>query len=251
VKVTGVNGDELRDGVAKIQWYHSIDLGNGVVTPGWEKNTAARLKGLQIPNDLNGLTVLDIGAWDGFFSFEAERRGAKRVLATDYDTWLGKTWGSKAGFEFARKALNSHVEDLTIDVLELSPERVGVFDLVLFLGVFYHLRHPLLALERIISVAGKHLILETHTDMAWTRRPAMVFYPGTELHGDPSNWWGPNTSAVVAMLKSVGFGKVQVVSKAHSPLYMLGGALYLKLRKGTSFFQTAQQNRMVFHAWRS
>ena len=67
------------------------------------------------------MTVLDVGAWDGFFSFEAERRGAKRVLATDFDSWLGKTWGSKAGFELARRALTFRVDDMTIDVLELSP----------------------------------------------------------------------------------------------------------------------------------
>jgi tRNA (mo5U34)-methyltransferase len=138
--VRQLNVDELKNEVAKIRWLHSIDLGNGIVTPGWERNTASRLQELMIPDDLRGMTVLDIGAWDGFFSFEAERRGAKRVLATDFDSWVGKTWGSKAGFELARRALNSNVEDMTIDVVELSPERVGVFDLVLFLGVLYHLR---------------------------------------------------------------------------------------------------------------
>ena len=242
--------DELKNEVGKINWYHSIDLGNGIVTPGWEKNTASRLQKLVIPDDLQGMTVLDVGAWDGFFSFEAERRGAKRVLATDSDSWLGKTWGSKAGFELARRVLNSHVEDMTMDVLELSPERVGIFDLVLFLGVLYHLRHPLLALERIFSVTGRHLILETHIDMLWSTRPAMVFYPSAELHGDPTGWWGPNPAAVVAMLKSVGFRKVQLVSREHSPFFMLGTAAYLKMRRRTPFFTTLQQNRMVFHAWR-
>ena len=138
---------------------------------------------------------------------------------------------------------------MTIDVLELSPERVGVFDLVLFLGVLYHLRHPLLALAHIFSVTGKQLILETHTDMLWSTRPAMVFYPGPELYGDPTNWWGPNPAAVVAMLKSVGFRKVQLVSKQHSPLFTLGAAAYLKIRRRAPFFPTLQQNRMVFHAW--
>ena len=149
-----------------------------------------------------------------------------------------------------RRALNSRVDDMTIDVLELSPERVGVFDLVLFLGVLYHLRHPLLALEQIFSVTGKQLILETHTDMLWSTRPAMVFYPGAELYGDPTNWWGPNPAAVVAMLKSVGFRKVQLVSKQYSPVFMLGAAAYLKIRRRAPFFPTLQQNRMVFHAWR-
>ena len=135
------------------------------------------------------------------------------MLATDYDTWLGKTWGSKRGFELARRALNSHVDDMTIDVLDLSPERTGVFDLVLFLGVLYHLRHPLLTLERIFSATARQLVLETHVDMVWNPRPAMVFYPNAELHNDPSNWWGPNPAAVIAMLKSVGFNRVKLVSQ--------------------------------------
>jgi tRNA (mo5U34)-methyltransferase len=241
-----VNVDELKQEVAKIRWYHSIDLGNGILTPGWEKNTASRLKAFQIPDDLSGLAVLDIGAWDGFYSFEMERRGAKRVLATD--TW---PLGNKRGFELARRALNSHVEDMTIDVLDLSPEKTGVFDIVLFLGVLYHLRHPLLALERIFSVTAKQLILETHVDMVWNPRPAMIFYPNAELHNDPSNWWGPNPKAVIAMLKSVGFNRVKLVSQLHSSPYMLAAAVYLKMKKGTPFMSTFQQNRMVFHAWRN
>ena len=72
--------------------------------------------------------------------------------------------GTKAGFELARKALDSKVEDLSIDVLDLSPERIGKFDLVLILGVLYHMRHPLLALERVASVTKDQLVLETHVD---------------------------------------------------------------------------------------
>jgi hypothetical protein len=100
------------------------------------------------------------------------------------------------GFELAREALDSRVEDLDIDVMNLSPERIGAFDLVLFLGVLYHLRHPLLALEWVASVTAAQLILETHVDLTWVRRPAMAFYRGQELDWDPTNWWGPNPSAV-------------------------------------------------------
>jgi tRNA (mo5U34)-methyltransferase len=78
----------------------------------------------------------------------------------------------------------------------------------------------------------------------------MAFYPSAELDGDPTNWWGPNPAAVIAILKSVGFKRVQIVSKHRSPFSVLGKAAYLKIKRQTSFFPTLQQNRMVFHAWR-
>jgi tRNA (mo5U34)-methyltransferase len=202
---------ELRDQAARVNWFHSIELAPGLTTSGIDP-TADRLHLLRLPADLSGKTVLDVGAWDGFFSFEAERRGASRVVAADHFAWHGENWSSKAGFELARRALHSHVEDVDIDVMDLSPELVGTFDLVLFLGVLYHLRHPLLALERIAGVTGAQLILETHVDLTWTRRPAMAFYPGLELGWDPTNWWGPNPAAVKAMLEVVGFKRVELVT---------------------------------------
>ncbi|MGI8505455.1 MAG: hypothetical protein ACR2MK_01385 [Solirubrobacteraceae bacterium] len=108
--------------------------------------------------------------------------------------------------------LDSKVQDADIDVMDLAPERIGTFDLVLFLGVLYHLRHPLLALERVASVTEEQLILETHVDLTWLRRPAMAFYPSLELGWDPTNWWGPNPAAVTAMLYAVGFTRVELVT---------------------------------------
>ena len=75
---------------------------------------------------------------------------------------------------------------------------------VLFLGVLYHLPNPLLALERVASVTSDFLVLETVVDMVGFGRPAAAFYPGRELNGDPTNWWGPNEAAVHGMLRSVG-----------------------------------------------
>src|SRR5215813_7830801 len=111
-----MNLDELRALVASIKWWHRIDLGNGIVTPGVCQTNDYALQIYGIPNDLSGMSVLDIGAWDGFSSFAAERRGARRVLATDAFCWGENPWasegfGTKAGFDLARKALNSQVED--------------------------------------------------------------------------------------------------------------------------------------------
>src|SRR3954470_17387097 len=142
-----LNSEDIQRQADAIRWYHSIDLAEGIRTDGVD-NTAKRLTKYHIPEDLRGADVLDVGAWDGFFSFECERRGARRVLAIDSYSWTGLGWGSKAGFELARRSLNSNVEDMTVDVMDMSPERLGgTFDVVLFLGVLYHLRHPFMGLE--------------------------------------------------------------------------------------------------------
>jgi tRNA (mo5U34)-methyltransferase len=222
--------EKLKEKIGQIDWYHSIDLGNGIITPGYAKNISPYSEEIiGLPEDLTGMTVLDIGAWDGFYSFAAEKRGASRVLATDWFVWKELRKNGKAGFELARRVLNSQVEDLEIDVLDLSPEKVGIFDLVLFLGVLYHLRHPLLALEKVARVTGKQLILETHVDLLELERPAMAFYPGRELNDDPTNWCGPNPAMVKGMLETVGFKKVKI---AFGPL------------------KHDMSTRMVFHAWR-
>ena len=240
----------LKQEAEAIRWYHTIDLGHGVVTKGVD-NSGFRLARIDLPASLAGRTVLDIGAWDGFFSFEAERRGAARVVATDYYSWRGVGWGTengKAGFELARAALGSKIEDLEIDVMDLSPERVGTFDVVLFLGVLYHLRHPLLALERVASVTRDLLIMETVVDMLGIGRPAMAFYPDRELNNDPTNWWAPNIAAVEGMLRTVGFRQVRTVTPLPSfPRRAARGVIH-RLRGQNTASAAFRQDRAAFHA---
>jgi len=232
--------DELRRKVAGLQWFHTIDLGNEIVTPGLDASPQ-KLQTIGMPADLTGMSVLDLCAWDGFFSFEAERRRASRVVAVDSFCWNGPGWGTKAGFELVRQALGSQVEDRELDVLDVSPDAVGVFDVVLFLGVLYHMRHPLLALEKVSSVTGGMLILETHVDLTMMQRPAMAFYPGGELGGDTSNWCGPNEACVIAMLHEVGFKKVDVHSRTYDP-----AAAAREPQSGNDI----SHHRAAFHAWK-
>jgi tRNA (mo5U34)-methyltransferase len=239
----------------EIEWFHSIDFGAGLVTPGLD-NTRERLDILQIPRDLTGQTVLDVGAWDGFFSFECQRRNAQRVVAADSFAWNGSGWSTKAGFEFARRTRGSRVEDIDIDVLDLEPSRVGTFDLVLMLGVLYHMRHPLLALEAISSVTGRQLIVETHVDLTFLSRPAAAFYPGHDLLLDPTNWWGPNPQAIAGMLKTCGFTRVEIVTP-NSALYRLARMAkrlpqYVKktARHRALPPERLSQGRVVVHAFR-
>ena len=180
---------------------------------------------MRFPESFAGKRVLDIGAWDGFYSFEAERRGASDVLATDSYSWSGDGWGSKAGFDFAHAALQSNVRSLQIDVMELSPERIGgSFDVVLFLGVLYHLRHPLLALDLLHEhVTSDLLVFQSMLRGSPAVGSVADDYPFTEtrvferpeyprLHfvehkyaGDQTNWWIPNRACMEAMLRSAGF----------------------------------------------
>ena len=237
--------------VSKLEWHHTIDLGGGVVTPGHEV-TRDKLASVRLPQTFEGKTVLDIGAWDGFYSFEAERRGAKRVVAMDYDCWhAAEGFPSKAGFELARQALRSHVEDAHLDVMDLTPDKLGTFDVVLFLGVLYHLRHPLFALERVANVCDDRLILETHVARMAMRRPAMVFYPGDELDWDATNWWGPNEALVTAMLGDVGFSEIRVTRSRPSAVSLARTAKRFRDARSRQYghpFTYAASDRLVVHA---
>ncbi len=200
---------ELLARVQPYYWFHSIDLGNGVITPGSKSLDVLRAEADAIfgPLDLPGKSVLDIGAWNGYFSFEAKRRRAARVLATDHFCW-GPEINGRATFDLARAALNLEVEELDIDVPDLTPDRLGQFDVVLFLGVFYHLVDPIRALQSLAALTKEVAVIETHLDLRGLERPAMVFYPETELNNDPTNWWGPNRQCVEALLKLVGFRRI-------------------------------------------
>jgi tRNA (mo5U34)-methyltransferase len=241
--------DELRRRVQEVDWFHTIDLGDGIVTEG-RSQPALILPRLQLP-DLTGKSVLDIGAWDGFYSFEAERRGAARVVATDSFSWGGAGWGTKAGFELAREALGSQVDDVEVDVMDLDPARLGTFDVVLFLGVLYHMRDPIGALERAAAMTGGLLVVETEVGMLMQRRPAAAFYPHDELAGDPTNWWAPNPAAVLGMLRAVGFTDVEVAWRRSLPRRVAGWFVN-RTRSNTnmSLVETMRRFRFVFHARR-
>jgi tRNA (mo5U34)-methyltransferase len=241
--------DELRRRVQEVTWFHTIDLGDGIVTDG-RSHPELILPRLRLP-DLTGRGVLDVGAWDGFYSFEAERRGAALVVATDSFSWDGPGWGTKAGIELAREALGSRVEDVEVDVLDLDSSRLGTFDVVLFLGVLYHMRDPLGALERVAAMTGGLLVVETEVGMLMHRRPAAAFYPGDELAGDPTNWWAPNPTAVLGMLRAVGFSNVEVAWRRSLPRRLAGWAIN-RTRKTTdmSLVETMRRFRFVFHARR-
>ena len=199
---------------SSFRWFHSIALRNGEVTKGDKPSDVLLTEAdLYFRGDrlVRGKSFLDIGAWDGFMSFEAERRGASRVVATDHFCWSGPGWGSRRGFDFAHANLGSSVEAVEVDVPDLDPSVLGQFDVVLFAGVLYHLRHPFLGLEHASSLTRDLLIVETATSMNHVLEPVLRYHLGAELNGDPTNFWTPNERCLRDMLTELGFKRIDTV----------------------------------------
>jgi tRNA (mo5U34)-methyltransferase len=199
----------LQAEIERLPWFHQIDFGNGVLTPGQIRISKIRRMSRMLFDglDLKGRTLLDIGCWDGAYSIEAERRGAV-VTASDHYVWHEIPERRRA-FDLAITRLAPTINVLDIPVEELTLDRVGRFDIVLFLGVLYHLRDPLTALERVAQLAGDTLILETRMTLRHSRKPMMQFHPGKTLGNDPTNWWTPNRPCVEAMLRDIGFRQIR------------------------------------------
>ena len=230
----GLAPDELRRQIDALgPWFHNIDL-NGVKTapdhflgdyPGvkWRQFADA------IPQDLTGKSVLDIGCNGGFYSLEMKRRGAARVLGVDFDDdYLAQA-------RFAAQVAGADIEFRQLSVYDVGAlgER---FDLVLFMGVLYHLRHPLLALDLIHEHVAKDLLVfqamqrgskevepiksdYDFFEMDHFDRPGYpkMHFIEHQYAGDPTNWWAPNRACMEAMLRSAGF---EIVAHPEDEVYV-------------------------------
>jgi tRNA (mo5U34)-methyltransferase len=197
------------------RWYHRIEVRPGIITPGIN-DSPQNLRMLDLPADCSGMRVLDLGARDGFFSFELERRGAD-VLAVDYMP------AERTGFTIAAQLLGSRVAFRQANLYNLLPAEIGIFDLVLFLGLLYHLPDPIRAIRIVRSLCKQRMYLETlviddgmlmpdgseappaQLNPRLADIPLMQFYPGAVCGGDPTNYWGPNVRCVEAMLAETEF----------------------------------------------
>lgn len=213
---SGLSEADLLARIGRIAWFHSLRLRPGIVTPGAKSEAllAREEEALLGPFDLRGRSVLDIGAWNGAFSFAAKRRGAARVLATDEFAWTHPAYRGLESFKLAQAELGLEVETLQIDPTRMDGT-LGDFDLVLFLGVFYHLFDPIDVLQRIRAVTGQVLLVETHQDALERADPAMVFYPGRILANDDTNWWGPNPPLMLHLLRQLGFARIYYRDHPH------------------------------------
>ena len=207
------------------EWFHNIDLHGVPTAPDhplgdhpqqfWQHFQHA------LPQDMTGMSVLDIGCNGGFYCIEAKKRGAVRVLGVDHD----ERYLEQA--RFAARTLGHDIEFRQLSVFDVA--KLGErFDLVIFLGVLYHLRHPLLALDLIHEHAARDLLLFQSMQRGGTevapvaedhpfRSETPFASPGApRLHfiehryaGDPTNWWIPNRACAEAMLRNSGFEILQ------------------------------------------
>jgi len=217
-------GADFSEELAARGWYHSFELPDGTRFEGCNSMEIQHLRWSRfpLPADLHGLRVLDIGAWDGWFTFEAERCGAD-VTAMDCI--------EVPNFRRIHRALGSRAAYHILDFYELPEARIGSFDVVFFLGVLYHLKHPLLALEIVCALTTNTAIIESFVTDAETWRqhqdaiPSMEFYETDELGNQLDNWIGPTVSCLKAMCRAAGFARVELM---HSAGFTAGVACFRK-----------------------
>lgn len=201
------------------EWFHNLDLHGVATAPNHFLGDFPNIKwkhiASAIPDDLRGATVLDIGCNGGFYSIRAKQRGADRVLGIDIDDrYLNQA-------RFAARTLGLEIEFEKRSVYEVDA-LPGEFDYVFFMGVLYHLRYPLYALDKVVKKVRHRLVFQTMIRGSehvrewkenyhfWNKEifesadfPCMYFIEH-KYANDPTNWWIPNRAAAEAMLRSTG-----------------------------------------------
>jgi tRNA (mo5U34)-methyltransferase len=227
-------------------WHHSIRVADGVVTPGGKtlQHHHQELLRLQLPN-LAGKSVLDIGAWDGYYTFMAEGAAASRVVALDHYVWsvdfkkateytsrqlesgqpirafhtVPELWDpvglpGKRGFDLAHRLLHSRAEVVVGDFMTMDLSALGTFDVVLFMGVIYHLEEPLAAMRRVRQLTRGFAAIETEAVLlpGSGGRPLWQFVDAAQLNDDPTIWWVPTAEGLRSMCFAAGFSRVEIIS---------------------------------------
>lgn len=211
--------EELAARAAGLGWYHTLELAPGVVTEGmFDLRPWVDRYGL--PERLDGMRVLDVGTWDGFWAFEMERRGAAEVVALDLDDERELDWPPRRrpatfpegrrgdGFRLAHEVYGSKVQRVVCNIYDADPAFLGTFDLVICGMVIIHLRDQLLALERIARLCRGTFISAEEPDRLLDVLP----FPASRYRADRDSavvYWTPNTRAWRAMLRTAGFDTVR------------------------------------------
>src|SRR5438045_2745271 len=212
------NRGELRDEVGQYGWYHTIDLGEGVVTPGMFDHRPMVDRYL-LPSDLNGMRCLDVGTMDGFWAFEMERRGAAEVVAADLRAVGDLDWPPRwraqvepaldetkaARFALAQRALGSNVRRVERSVYELDPGTLGSFDLVFCGDLLVHLKDPITAVQRLLGVCrGSAIVCNPAKRFPLGRRRPLAEVDGI----GEFRWWLLSEASIERIMLAVGFQRV-------------------------------------------
>ena len=223
------------DAVAAVDWYHTLQLPGGIVTPG-EYDLRGVPGRIGFPTSLSGRRCLDVGTRDGFWAFEMERRGAAKVIAIDLSDHSRLDWPGGApphldddtlatldsrgrAFETAHRAPGSSVEWLDLSIYDLTPEAVGDFDFVFLGTLLLHLRDPiggLMAVRRVLRPTGELLVNDV-VSLAFSprRRPMAALMTSREPF-----WWHSNLAALRRMVEAAGF----TVTGTGGPYFERNGA---------------------------
>jgi len=218
---------ELGERVQRISWYHTLELAPGVVTDGvFDLRPWVERYGL--PQDLSGQRVLDVGSFDGFWAFEAERRGAAEVVSLDLDDEAGLDWPPRRrpdrfagvlrgqGFRLAHETLGSSVQRVTGNVYDADPSDLGTFDLVICGSVLMHLRDQLRALERIARLCRGVFVSAEEYDpvVGWLPVPASRYRADRDA---AVVFWLPSARTWERMMWTAGFDQVRRVARFKLP----------------------------------
>ncbi|MHB8148049.1 MAG: class I SAM-dependent methyltransferase [Vulcanimicrobiaceae bacterium] len=213
-----------RQVAAQPYFFHKMHLWDDFYTPGWSDVEREKLPYYGLPERMDGMRVLDIGCAEGFFSFEAERRGAAQVVAID------SFEGSIERFNLVRLALGSKVNAYLCNVYDLSPKTFGTFDLVMFFGVLYHVKHPWYALEKISAVCSGALLLQTlvteepayrDLSLSWFHPFGIESGPPENRQLDPTVFWVPTPECTRNLVRAAGFTDVEDVTAEAGKPYVL------------------------------
>jgi tRNA (mo5U34)-methyltransferase len=253
-------GDQaaLRERVAALSWYHTLELAPGLETPGWFDHRGI-LPQIPLPARLDGLRCLDVGTFNGFWAFEMERRGGEvtAIDVLDPYSWdwpagsapetvaeIAKRQASGDGFEIAREALGSSVQRQAMSVYELDPERVGRFDVVYLGSLLVHLRDPVRALERVASVCAGTLIVVDGIDLALTLRSPRAPLARLDGRGRPW-WWYPNLAGLQRLVEAGGFELTQPPQR----LFVTPGAGWRPARWAPRLLRSRAGRDQLTAAW--
>ncbi|MCX7096525.1 MAG: methyltransferase domain-containing protein [Methylococcales bacterium] len=187
--------------IEKIQWFHRITLNDGRVTQGIVDIAQHETRYLFDRLDFTGKSVLDIGCWDGYFSFMAEQRGASRVLSLDDPEFR---WGGMDGYNFLHQHFQSQAEWRKGSVYALPDER---FDIVLCYGVLYHLGDPLTAMINCFHASLSEVLFEGL--IYQSKNPTLFLFAPKEFHNDPTNVYSLSTAYLEKVATICGFELVE------------------------------------------